>query len=608
MSSSAPASASSPLASNASSARCRPAFAAASSGRLLQDRQVQRDRRIAVGIEPPLRPAPRRRACARRASASAASATCGARQVSVSAMRSSPLTVTRALVGRRLAAGDRCRLRAARANSAPARSPAAMAVAIMAAAITRARKRRLPSAPTRPDAGFRNVAIVTRPRQPTSGSARPQPCLTSTPCRPLGSLPGQQLRNLVTDWISNPDELRARLAAAMPAAERASAWTPNSSANAPGGRSWRWCRSRSATERILLVDPLAPGIADALRAAAGRHVGAEGHAQRQRGPGRVQARLRRGADAAVRHPDRRRAGRRRRRRRLPAAGAGHARRRAGQGRNPFRLAAPAAVAGAARIRRRRRAPPVRAARPARRAPRRTRSPRLAGRGLRAHGRQRRSATNCERWPHLSLRAAQFLDRDAQLRLLRLLRWRDAYARDNDRPRNWILDNELAAVARAQSAGRSRRRCSGSSTPRRKPRASSPTPSGRRCSTPLADEADAPPPRSDDRDKPRLRRLQDAVAARSAELGLPDGVLASRRWLEAAARRRATGPARSPAGAARNWNRRWRRCWPRRTSAPAATRDASRRIIAVFHGGGSSAGRAPRSHRGGQGFDPPPLHH
>ena len=24
-------------------------------------------------------------------------------------------------------------------------------------------------------------------------------------------------------------------------------------------------------------------------------------------------------------------------------------------------------------------------------------------------------------------------------------------------------------------------------------------------------------------------------------------------------------------------------------------------------GGSSAGRAPRSHRGGQGFDPPPLH-
>ena len=29
----------------------------------------------------------------------------------------------------------------------------------------------------------------------------------------------------------------------------------------------------------------------------------------------------------------------------------------------------------------------------------------------------------------------------------------------------------------------------------------------------------------------LKRLQDAVATRSADLGLPDGVLASRRWLE-----------------------------------------------------------------------------
>ncbi|OHE87378.1 MAG: ribonuclease D, partial [Lysobacterales bacterium RIFOXYD1_FULL_69_11] len=54
----------------------------------------------------------------------------------------------------------------------------------------------------------------------------------------------------------------------------------------------------------------------------------------------------------------------------------------------------------------------------------------------------------ERWPHLSLRSAQFLDLGAQRRLVRLLRWRDRYARDNDRPRTWILDNELAtAIAR-----------------------------------------------------------------------------------------------------------------------------------------------------------------
>src|SRR3546814_13884518 len=46
---------------------------------------------------------------------------------------------------------------------------------------------------------------------------------------------------------------------------------------------------------------------------------------------------------------------------------------------------------------------------------------------------------------LSLRAAQFLDRPAQMRLLRLLRWREAHARRADRPRSWILDHELAVL-------------------------------------------------------------------------------------------------------------------------------------------------------------------
>ena len=50
----------------------------------------------------------------------------------------------------------------------------------------------------------------------------------------------------------------------------------------------------------------------------------------------------------------------------------------------------------------------------------------------------------ERWPHLSMRSAQFLESDAQLRLLRLLRWRDVQARSSDKPRSWILDNELAS--------------------------------------------------------------------------------------------------------------------------------------------------------------------
>lgn len=140
--------------------------------------------------------------------------------------------------------------------------------------------------------------------------------------------------------------------------------------------------------------------------------------------------------------------------------------------------------------------------------------------------------SAERWPHASMRSAQFLDRDAQLRLLRLLRWRDAYARDNDRPRNWILDNELAvALARTPPIDRAGLQRALEAHPK------SPRKLGdaiwTALNTPLADEAQAPDAAvGEARDKQRLRKLQDAVAARSAELGLPDGVLASRRWLEA----------------------------------------------------------------------------
>ncbi|GHE25675.1 ribonuclease D [Vulcaniibacterium thermophilum] len=138
----------------------------------------------------------------------------------------------------------------------------------------------------------------------------------------------------------------------------------------------------------------------------------------------------------------------------------------------------------------------------------------------------------ERWPHLTLRAAQFLDRDAQRRLLRLLRWRDVYARESDKPKSWILDNELAvALARRNPADRETLQSMLDAHPK------SPRRLGeaiwQALVTPHADEADAPDAaQAEQRDKARLRRLQDAVAQRSAELGLPDGVLASKRWLEA----------------------------------------------------------------------------
>jgi len=135
------------------------------------------------------------------------------------------------------------------------------------------------------------------------------------------------------------------------------------------------------------------------------------------------------------------------------------------------------------------------------------------------------------WPHLSLRAAQFLDADAQRRLLRLLRWREAQARDSDRPRNWILDGELAVLlAKHPPANADALKKLLESRPKAPLRLANAI--WNALSTPLADEDQLPLARDDEGDRKTLRRLQDAVAVRSRELALPDGVLASRRWLQA----------------------------------------------------------------------------
>jgi ribonuclease D len=137
----------------------------------------------------------------------------------------------------------------------------------------------------------------------------------------------------------------------------------------------------------------------------------------------------------------------------------------------------------------------------------------------------------ERWPHLGMRSAQFMDAPSQRRLLRLLRWRDVQARHSDKPRSWILDNELAAtLARVPPAERHDLQATLDKHPK------APRKLGdalwQALTTPLADEADAPLAlASSDDNKAALKRLQDAVVARSAELGLPDGLLASRKHLE-----------------------------------------------------------------------------
>ena len=137
----------------------------------------------------------------------------------------------------------------------------------------------------------------------------------------------------------------------------------------------------------------------------------------------------------------------------------------------------------------------------------------------------------DRWPHLPLRAAQFLDAAGQHRLLRLLRWRDLQARRSDRPRAWILDFELAvALARTPPPDVAALQARLDAEPKAPRKLTAPL--WQALTTPLPDEAQAPAIRGDDIDKKALRGLQEAVAGLSAELGLPDGVLASRRWLEA----------------------------------------------------------------------------
>lgn len=159
----------------------------------------------------------------------------------------------------------------------------------------------------------------------------------------------------------------------------------------------------------------------------------------------------------------------------------------------------------------------------------------------------------ERWPHLGMRAAQFMDAAGQARLLRLLRWRDAYARDHDRPRGWIIDNDLAAnLARHPPPDRAALQRQLEATPK------APRNLGdaiwEAMQAPLADETDAPQVRNDERDKTRLRSLQGAVSEVAGEVGVAEGVLASKRWLQSLLDRRARGEERWPAALA-GWRRR-----------------------------------------------------
>lgn len=138
----------------------------------------------------------------------------------------------------------------------------------------------------------------------------------------------------------------------------------------------------------------------------------------------------------------------------------------------------------------------------------------------------------EPWPHLSLRSAQGLDADAQARLCRILRWRDQEARRSDKPKSWIIDNELAvALARRPPADQG----DFNAVLDRHPKA----PRKSRgalydvVNAPLSDTDRAIPLlKADSLDKQKVRAMQDAVAAVAQSQGLPEGLLCARRHLEA----------------------------------------------------------------------------
>jgi ribonuclease D len=136
------------------------------------------------------------------------------------------------------------------------------------------------------------------------------------------------------------------------------------------------------------------------------------------------------------------------------------------------------------------------------------------------------------FPHLAVRSAQTLDKAGQARLRRLLRWRDAEARRSDRPKSWVLDNELAVqISRRPFDGFQQFNAVLDANPKAPRKA-------RRelwdlLEASLSDEElEIPLNRiSDNLDKQRLKNMQEAVTRLAQSLDVPDGLLCARKHLE-----------------------------------------------------------------------------
>ena len=136
-------------------------------------------------------------------------------------------------------------------------------------------------------------------------------------------------------------------------------------------------------------------------------------------------------------------------------------------------------------------------------------------------------------PQLALRAAADWPPERQALLRRVLRWRDAGARTLNRPRAWLLDDARALDLSARPPAtvedlfertRGLRALRG---PQRIELLAV-------LNAPVApDELDLPPiaRAPDARDRRVIAAMKEVVAARAANLGLPEGLLCARRHLE-----------------------------------------------------------------------------
>lgn len=134
-------------------------------------------------------------------------------------------------------------------------------------------------------------------------------------------------------------------------------------------------------------------------------------------------------------------------------------------------------------------------------------------------------------PQLTARSAQRMDRDAQIRLRRLLLWRETIARQRDKPRSWILDNELVALLAHRNPTRDAFNTLLDENPRAPRRMRDEV--WEALIRPYDDaEQDMPLAASPDPShRKTLKAMQAVVAEHAAALNIPEGLLCARRHLE-----------------------------------------------------------------------------